>query len=45
MLGTFVMLKAIDAEIDKEGTVRLTERIKLKESHKALIIILDEKKT
>ena len=37
------MRQAIEAEIDKEGNVRLTEEIKLKEGHKALVIILDEK--
>ncbi|HGG59732.1 MAG TPA: hypothetical protein ENK26_07430 [Gammaproteobacteria bacterium] len=37
------MLHAIEAEIDKEGNVKLTEQIKLEKSHKALVIILDEK--
>lgn len=37
------MLQAIEAEIDKEGNIRLTEEISLKEKHKALVIILDEK--
>lgn len=36
------MLQTVEAEIDKEGNIRLKEEVRLKEKHKALVIILDE---
>ncbi|MBE2218757.1 MAG: hypothetical protein IAE90_11165 [Ignavibacteria bacterium] len=36
------MLKTIEASIDKDGNVHLKESIKLKNSRKALVTILDE---
>lgn len=37
------MLQTIEAEIDEEGNIRLKEDVSLKQRHKALVIILDEK--
>ncbi|HMQ79097.1 MAG TPA: hypothetical protein PKE39_06835 [Ignavibacteria bacterium] len=36
------MLKTIEASIDKDGNVHLKESVKLKNSRKALVTILDE---
>ncbi len=36
------MLQAVEAEIDKEGKIRLKERIRLKKPRKAIVIILDD---
>ncbi|HMT12543.1 MAG TPA: hypothetical protein PKA39_13080 [Ignavibacteria bacterium] len=36
------MLKTIEASIDKDGNVHLKESIKLKNSRKALVTILEE---
>ncbi|HBS27740.1 MAG TPA: hypothetical protein DD827_11575 [Gammaproteobacteria bacterium] len=36
------MLQTVEAEIDKEGNIRLTEKISLKERHRALVIILEK---
>jgi len=37
-------MQTVEAEIDKEGNVRLKESIKLGEKRKALVIILDQPK-
>jgi hypothetical protein len=37
-------MQTVEAEIDKEGNVRLKESVKLDEKHKALVIILDQPK-
>jgi len=39
------MLKTIEASIDKDGNVHLKEAVKLKNSRKALVTILDEEDT
>ncbi len=36
------MLKTLEATIDKNGTIRLKEKIKLRTMHKALVTILEE---
>jgi hypothetical protein len=36
------MLKAVEAVIDKNGTVRLLEKVNLIKSHRAIVTILDE---
>ncbi len=36
------MFQAIEAEIDRDGKVHLKESIRLKDKHRALVIILDE---
>ena len=36
------MLRTIEATIDKDGKVRLQQKVQLNESHRALVTILDE---
>jgi hypothetical protein len=36
------MLRTIEAMIDKDGRVRLQQKIQLTEAHRALVTILDE---
>ncbi|OQX03684.1 MAG: hypothetical protein BWK73_38725 [Thiothrix lacustris] len=36
------MFQAVEAEIDQDGKVKLKEPIRLKDKHKALVIILDQ---
>ncbi len=37
-------MQTVEAEIDKDGNVRLKETVKLDEKRKALVIILDQPK-
>ncbi len=37
-------MQTVEAEIDKEGNVKLKESVKLDEKRKALVIILDQPK-